>query len=515
MKHIVWISIVVATGLYICGPIVDPDLWWHLTFGRWIVAHQEIPVVDHWNMWGAGKPWQAYSWSNEIIFYLLDHWFGIQGLMAGKMALGVILAASLFYCFGKLADDWFVGALLGIFATCACHNHFTLRPQTLVWCYLVWLIFWVDRIDREGATVKNLLPFCAILTIWANTHITTALGLFLTGCWLFDFSRERILLTARVLAAGFVATLFTPYMGREWLTTISKTGHPFAHSSVAEFQPATIMQFSTGFLILVLVLLLAFLHLQPRKLSHTKLIAGGAFVMAALAVVKFIPFGVIVLSALTARIWRDFRADPQALGNLAQAIREFKAVFDKFPKEGLSFVFLCLAVVNAHKAWQEPVSEDIVPVEAVDFMIEKKLPHPILNDFGRGGYIMYRYSDERGVLENLVPIDGRTNVTPYEVWEKFHASLFGKLNWREYIDLVKPQTILWRTESALSAIFLAGDEWCLVKRTGDDDAGYMVFVTAEYFKTHMNGVQSLNCSADSAADTKDERGFDPGEVSKT
>lgn len=72
MKTLLWIVIALAAGLYICGPVVDPDLWWHITIGRWIIAHRDVPVVDHWTLFGQGEVWRAYSWMIEILFALVD-----------------------------------------------------------------------------------------------------------------------------------------------------------------------------------------------------------------------------------------------------------------------------------------------------------------------------------------------------------------------------------------------------------------------------------------------------------
>ena len=72
MRIVLWLSALIAVGLYIAGPLVDPDLWWHITAGRWMIAHGEVPTVDYWNMFGVGKPWRAYSWSVEVIFAAVE-----------------------------------------------------------------------------------------------------------------------------------------------------------------------------------------------------------------------------------------------------------------------------------------------------------------------------------------------------------------------------------------------------------------------------------------------------------
>ncbi|MCB0321329.1 MAG: hypothetical protein KDD60_10430, partial [Bdellovibrionales bacterium] len=65
MKSILWALVCVSVGLYITQPVLDPDLWWHIAIGRWILEHGTIPVTEHWNFFALGKPFRAYSWSFE------------------------------------------------------------------------------------------------------------------------------------------------------------------------------------------------------------------------------------------------------------------------------------------------------------------------------------------------------------------------------------------------------------------------------------------------------------------
>ena len=36
-------------------PVVDPDIWWHLRTGQWIVDHGQVPATDPFSAYGAGK----------------------------------------------------------------------------------------------------------------------------------------------------------------------------------------------------------------------------------------------------------------------------------------------------------------------------------------------------------------------------------------------------------------------------------------------------------------------------
>jgi len=495
MKVLLWFSIAVAAAVYICNPIQDPDLWWHISSGRWILSHYTVPAVDSWNMFGAGRPWRAYSWSNEIVFAITDDLFGERGLLVLKLLLAAVLALSLFYVLGKIAEDWFVGGFLGLFATLAVYNHFTLRPQVLVWIFFVWLIYHAQKIARQGSLGLAGFWLFFLMMLWANSHLSAILGVGVVLAWLWpDSGWRRDRLWQAAFLCCLLGTLVTPYLGGEWLTLFHKSAHPFRFGAISEFQPANIMQYSTGFLLLLGVLLLAFLHQRPQALGVAELLFTAALTLGSLTVLKFLPFAVICISALLAECWRKARDEERTLGNIAEALNRLRAVFHKLPEEGLSFVFLCTVLVNVYKLWHYPVELSVVPVLAVDFIQKHNLPHPILNSFGYGGYLIYRFSDKKGTLQNLVPIDGRTNVIPQEVWAKYLAAFKGKRNWQEYFDVVKPETVLWRADSPLSSILLAGEEWCLVFPAVLSDKGAMVFVKQRYFAEHASTLQSRNCA---------------------
>jgi hypothetical protein len=59
-------------------PIDDPDIWWHLRTGQWIVEHGRVPTEDPFSTYGMGKPWIAYSWLFEILVYLVFRNLGLN-----------------------------------------------------------------------------------------------------------------------------------------------------------------------------------------------------------------------------------------------------------------------------------------------------------------------------------------------------------------------------------------------------------------------------------------------------
>jgi len=492
VKHVLWISAAIASGLYICGPVTDPDLWWHIVSGRWILAHHQFPVVDYWNMFGAGKPWRAYSWFIEIIFASIDQFAGgyrIYGLLILQMALSIGLALSIFYTLSKLAGDWAIGALLGVVTTVGCFDHFTLRPQTFVWIYFALTLLLASQASRSGLSRNRLLGLVALMVIWSNTHITAFFGVVIVFAWLAPQWKPAF----KASLSCALATFVTPYHGGEYLSLFEQSGHPFSHSAIAEFQSANILQYTTAFPVLLVFILGVFIHYRPSGIQPFRLIVSAGFLVGGFAVIKFIPFALILLAALIAENWRDSAFERHPLGNFGEALNRLVGLINRLPADGLAFVLLAAAFVNGVKAWREPLNLEVIPLRAIDFIEEKKLAMPLLNDFGRGGYLMYRAADSAGNIPEArrVSIDGRTNVTPENVWEKFVDTLKGRNNWRDYIDMVKPGTILWRTQSPLTSILLYGSDWCRVFKAGSGEGAYSVFVRKDLLAA--TELKSENC----------------------
>src|SRR5260370_33390674 len=75
-------------------PIVDPDIWWHLREGQWIVSHYAGPTTDPFAAYGLGKPWIAYSWLFEVLVYGPFRSFGLPGLRVYVAALSLWIPAA-------------------------------------------------------------------------------------------------------------------------------------------------------------------------------------------------------------------------------------------------------------------------------------------------------------------------------------------------------------------------------------------------------------------------------------
>ena len=502
MKAFAWLCLVALVGSYLCVPIADPDLWWHITVGRWIIAHQEVPVVDHWNLFGVGQPWRAYSWSNEVVYAWVEQLWGEKGLAIARLCLALLFVGAMQYILGCLAGSYCIGALLGVFTSVACMGHFSLRPQTVTWTLFACVLLVADRVCKAGVARATAVAAAVIGCVWANTHLSAILGVFGLALWSLNGSAVGSSLRRTLVLVGcfIIGSLISPYMGGEWLTLFEKSSHAFRFNSIDEFRPAHIRQYSSGFVVIQIALLLTLCFSSNRVPSFNRIVLAVSMLLLGLAVVKFLPFAIIALSALVAVWWRD-NAGSQENVHSSNKLVAGLAMLERFISSrqsatlgALGFFFACIAWVSIVQSLRQPVDYSGIPKSSVDFIEAKSLEHPVVNEFGDGGYLMYRFSSPQGEPQHLVALDGRTNINPPKIWKGYEAALRGGEEWDSYIRAVNSKTIVWRQDAALASILLVSPEWCRVFRSSVSLKGHAVFISRDQFNRRRDELQSDDCS---------------------
>lgn len=82
-------------ALFIRNTVRDPDLFWHIKTGEYILTNKIIPKTDVFSWWGEGKDlvWVAHEWLADIILYLSYKTINWTGLVLGNTILFFILLA--------------------------------------------------------------------------------------------------------------------------------------------------------------------------------------------------------------------------------------------------------------------------------------------------------------------------------------------------------------------------------------------------------------------------------------
>ena len=149
----------------------DPDTYWHVMTGRWIIAHGDVPRVDVFSHTAAGTPWIDGEWLSQVVMAVTyDHagWLGLQALLiACVVATYAIICTFLMHVYPR----W-VSAVVSVGAIYFALFHLQdMRPHVLA---MPLLALWTGLLSQSRG---NIWLLCALMVLWANVHGSFILGI--------------------------------------------------------------------------------------------------------------------------------------------------------------------------------------------------------------------------------------------------------------------------------------------------------------------------------------------------
>lgn len=437
-----WFLWVVFLGFALVRPIADPDIWWHLSIGDWILNNKTLPVVDHWTTLGEGNSFRAYSWLPEILFSGFYSSFGPKGLMALLIIHTILLGGSLCFVFGYFLKNQKLGVLVGSLVLMALSSHSSLRPQAFVWLYLIWLLYILEKVRIKEISIFWVIP---IAVLWANTHLSTALGILITSIFLLP-SPKSVFSGSGLFLLG---TLLTPYYGGEWLTFFEKLSHPVSFVEIAEFQPATFISIPVVFVLLLISMIIVTMFQERTSPRFPVALLTAFFTLLGFFIVKFLPFSIIFLSLFLVSVMKG-GIKPGVFLSGIHALEKF--ISTKLVGKGFGIFLTALIIVNGSKRLSEPLYSERLPEKSVEFVKQNALSAPVISTFSMGGYLGF---------SGIKPaFDGRTNLISQDFWVDYIVALQGYPGYERFLERTKPETLLWMIKSPLPQILKARGDWC-------------------------------------------------------
>ena len=139
--------------------LMDPDYYFHLMAGKYIVEHNLLPNVDVFSYTMAGQTWHMHEWLFEVLVYCLHFLAGENGVILVTSGLGV-LAFYIAFSAGILNERQNNRAILFALLLFAFYSIFIQpRPQIITFlCYAVFLfvIFGI----HDGILLDFVKYFC-------------------------------------------------------------------------------------------------------------------------------------------------------------------------------------------------------------------------------------------------------------------------------------------------------------------------------------------------------------------
>jgi hypothetical protein len=446
---------------------IDPDLWWHLRTGQWIIESHSIPHSDPFSFTRAGHAWISHEWLSDIIFYELYKHAGAAALIVFSAIITTIgfILLYLRYLPGGQKRYWAAAATaLGALVSAPSWG---VRPQMFTFTLASLLLLLIERGETRP---KLLLWIPPLFLLWLNLHGGFALGpalliayaagvLFesVTGNTPWPEARPILLRVLLILLACLALVPVNPsgiHLYRYPFDTLTSPG---MRSLIAEWRSPDFHSSLYRPLLLLWLLLLVALAVAGTRLKGRVIVPLLLTAFAALDAARHIPIFVLVAIPVIAAA---LPISPLTASLRRPTSWRFRPAFSVFIVILMAAFALAKWITLARN--QNVREAQIFPQSAVDFLQTNSLS---LNS-PRQSQKLFVYYDWGGyAIFHLYPgyrvfVDGRADLYGDDLMQQSIRTLIDlRTGWQDILELWQVDTVLMPSSSALAQALLLDNHW--------------------------------------------------------
>lgn len=420
----------------------DPDTYWHLASGQWMIDHRAILRTDVFSSTAAGAPYSVGEWLGEVVLaqvFALAGWTGLAIFGAAMVAVAAFFLARL----SRRDGAPLIAALIVcIAALVVSKSRWTDRPAIFTFVLFPVVLELLYR-ARAGSRAA-LLAIPPLILLWANLHGGYVIGIGLVAAFTIEALVRRRTAVAP-LAIALVASVLLSFLDPETFGVTGAAAHVFAPPRfISEELPPDVLE-STGLVFALFVL----------AMVTIALFKAGPAGAGLLELLLFIPLLWLALSAQRHLMYFVFAATPfvaAGIGRLWATVRPRSRPLVALPRPAaaaLALILCAAAIVSATGALPRP-DERAYPVGALDALRSGR--GVLLNEYSWGGYLIEQ------VPERKVFIDGRLFPFSPGILRDYLDAVDLHPTWKDVLAKYDVNEVLLPPTKAL-AVALREDGW--------------------------------------------------------
>lgn len=447
---------------------LDPDMWWHLRTGEYIVQ-QGIPRLDVFSFTVPDHAWTTHEWLAQVFMWGVYQVGGLPGLI---VVFAGLTALSYWLVYRVCAGRPFLAAFMALLAAVTSAIVWGARPQIFNILFTAVFLYIIERY-RQGTLRQRWLWLLPLFTIlWANFHSGYLLGVVLLGTYAvgdaatdywkrgaFHLNRQAVAVNLGVMTVvSFFAAALNLNGPELWIYPFLTLGSGAMQAYIQEWHsPDFHLTYFWPFALMLLLGMLAFVF-SEEKPTVTDLLLFVGTGAAGLVSARNIPlFAVVTLPILCRHLLSSLRGSrfyPMLSGEAPDVMPARPLQIVHWGIVGLAL--LTAVAWSAHKvAANEAAIVARYPVAAVDFLEQSGLTQQRgYNSYNWGGYLIWR--------DVPVFVDGRADVYGDDFLFYYRQTFDALPTWREPLDAYAVDYIIMETGSSLTALLAASGEWQVV-----------------------------------------------------
>jgi hypothetical protein len=445
--------------------IQDPDFWWHLRVGRWIVENGKLPSHDLFTYTVPDHVWTDHEYLTEALMWLTYSAAGTVGL---AIAFGLITWAGFWLIYRGVRRQPFVIVGLGLaLGALAGWPIWGPRAQMITFALTCLELYWLHGYLSGRSRALNFFPL--VMAVWANLHGGWVIGFAWLGValvaelvgWALDRSnpahKAHVRFLAIITAASLVAVLATPHGLSLYLYPFQTQGSVAQQKLIVEwFSPDFHQIYLRPFEAMVFIVVAGFALRRPSLYQFLLVMAGlGLALQSVRHVALFVAAATPVMIVTYSDYWKELAASRGWKLQLPS-----RPVFASVTAVVLVLVSLVAAVkidLDINPSVQQKLDASSYPIGAADWLAA----HPevgthMYNQYGWGGYLAYRFYPEPN---RKVFIFGEAELMGDPLLNQYNDVQNLRPDWKAILDQYKVDYVIFNKGEALSNVLATQPEW--------------------------------------------------------
>ena len=428
--------------------VSDPDAWWHLRAGAYLLSHWRFDGPDPWVPFSS-RPFVLTQWLPEVVAQKGYQLFGLPAVAWLRCAAMLALISALVWA-GRQAGDAVPAIIAALAALIGAGGSLSERPQLVSF---VLLAITVGAWWKSAGDLKPRWWLAPMTFLWACSHGMWGVGVLVGLAVVAGLALDRRLdrrTAARLLAVPALsigAAALTPVGPRLLLTPLEVSSN--ASQFVQEWQPTDARNiFAAVTLAMIALALLPWIRGTSARPWWQIALAGSA-VVCTLAMFRTIPIGSIIAAPLLASSLQEQRGHPP----VALSRRGAWAWVGLTTAAAILAMPIAAAVAQAPSGWPEGLRPQLAAIPAKTV---------ILNDYAAGGWLLWAEPQLTPVIDLRSEIYSLGYIRQYIRTEQVLSG------WQTLLHQTRPRYALLKANAPLTVALREQLHWSAVGQ----DAGY-------------------------------------------
>jgi hypothetical protein len=459
--------LIVTFSLYVSA-VEDPDFWWHLRIGRWMVENGRLPSTDIFTYTVPNHVWTDHEYLTEVLMWIV---YSATGTIGIALAFGLVTWAGFWFIYRQVRRQPFVIAGTGLaLAAIAGAPIWGPRAQMITFSLSCLELFWLQAYLSGRSRALTFFPF--VMVLWANLHGGWAIGFAWLGAalvaelvgWAWDPSnpahRAHVRFLAVISAASVVAVLATPHGLNLYLYPFQTQGSVAQQRLIVEwFSPDFHQLYVKPFEAMVLLVIAGFALRRPSLYEFLLVVTSLAFAFQSVRhIALFVAASTPVLINTYSAYWKQVSAARRWNLHLPD-----RPVFAAITAVALLIVLGATVIRVADSispSHQHQLDASTYPVGAADWLAA----HPdagtrMYNQYGWGGYLAYRFYPQPN---RRVFIFGEAELMGDGLLNEYEEVQTLRPDWRSILDRYGVDYVIYNRGEPLANVLALDPQWTLV-----------------------------------------------------